>query len=1287
MKRRIKHTWFKLGRFFSQTALVTFFRRAATLLAAVLVVLAIIFTLFRALTPWVKQYRGQIQQQLSAWTGQKIVIQDLETSWYWFTPVLRMDQVQMIDDQQHVLRINQVMVGINLLSSLLHWQIKPGVLFVDDVHFKIQQTKDTWTVEGFHPAPSISDSQTATDSHLVDALGVLLSQDKLIIKHVSADITLHDGTKIPLQSLNLKAEHRSGQYRIYSKIILAQHPETSLMMIANLDLNPQKVLRSSGQIYLSLKDAKVTQWQKFFPETPITLTQGDCSFDAWLDLKRGKLSQAQAVLGVTDVLWAMPDCISSKHTSSLTSNLAWKRLRHGWRLTADRLMLNLDGMDWPENTTMLTYNHAADAHRMYIKTLPLKQLLHVNVAWPALLQPMLALKPQGDLNETQISWQNDHLTYALTQFSHLSWHMNKHIPGVTELSGAFYWQPTEGRLEWDGEHTVFTLPKHPALTFDTFNASLEWKNLSQGVRVSLDRLVLSHPNLVLSASGAMDDPMGDAANLRLKVDFAAKEGQYWLPYIPSKGLKPKFDEWLKHDITHIGHASGQMVISGPWADFPFDEQAGEFSIQAHVNDVDLLINEDWPLNHNIDADIRVDKRTLSVDIGQADLMGVQVKHVNLSVPDIGLGKEVFLLHGAIEAPGKQIKAYVFSSPLKQRLSRWSGLDIEGSLGLDLNLEVPLYPESDHVYAKGQLKFNQNQVSIQAVDNPASFETVTGRLKFNEYGLTDGGLDGLLDAYPFSLRVQPLLEKKSGTELRFEGEVAVDYLKKLVHHPAFSLMNGRLIVTGLWTVYPNDADIDKLYINSSLVGMALQLPKPLGKSIDEITPVTLNMAFHPQHRMDLNIDYAQRLKGKLAMQEKPNHTWKTTGDLRLGAGVIEHPSRSGIRVTGSVAAIDVSEWQKVWAKWPTDPDSASLLDNLQDVDMKVGMLQLLGANYTDVQFKAHQVKAKEWSFHLQQKNMLGDFIYHLTKNNLSGHVSYIYIDAGVSGVSDTSEPWSPNMAAIPNLDLSIDAVQYHGTDIGKVDLNSSTLPGKWVLNTCTIHTPEYQLSLQGEWTEQQKKHHSTLEAQLHINNLAKSLEQWHITPAIDAHYGKITASGKWPAPFYGFSLKKLVGQLSFTLKNGRISHLDRQTEEKLGLGKLLSILSLQTIPRRLKLDFSDLSQQGYSFDLFKGNFQINKGVMSTSDSYIDGPVAYGRIKGDLDLVNQLYDVDLRISPYITASLPVVATIAGGPIAGLATLALSSLASKGMQKISGYSYKISGPWLNPVVQQVSIDRSSH
>ena len=131
--------------------------------------------------------------------------------------------------------------------------------------------------------------------------------------------------------------------------------------------------------------------------------------------------------------------------------------------------------------------------------------------------------------------------------------------------------------------------------------------------------------------------------------------------------------------------------------------------------------------------------------------------------------------------------------------------------------------------------------------------------------------------------------------------------------------------------------------------------------------------------------------------------------------------------------------------------------------------------------------------------------------------------------------------------------------------------------------------------------------------------------------------------------------------------------------------MQTIPRRLKLDFSDLAKTGYSFDQFEGQFALNNGVMNTENSSIDGPVAYATMKGELDLDKRLYNLDLHVTPHITASLPVVATIAGGPIAGIATWAASKVLNSGVDKVTGYTYTITGPWLEPVVQQVHIYRS--
>ena len=101
--------------------------------AIMVIIMAILFSLFRALTPWATQYKGEVEQHLSALVGQPVIISSMETSWYWFEPVLRLNQVTVSDSNDHALKLTKLLVGINLFSSLLHWHLQPGILYVDDV--------------------------------------------------------------------------------------------------------------------------------------------------------------------------------------------------------------------------------------------------------------------------------------------------------------------------------------------------------------------------------------------------------------------------------------------------------------------------------------------------------------------------------------------------------------------------------------------------------------------------------------------------------------------------------------------------------------------------------------------------------------------------------------------------------------------------------------------------------------------------------------------------------------------------------------------------------------------------------------------------------------------------------------------------------------------------------------------------------------------------------------------------------------------------------------------------
>ena len=117
-----------------------------------------------------------------------------------------------------------------------------------------------------------------------------------------------------------------------------------------------------------------------------------------------------------------------------------------------------------------------------------------------------------------------------------------------------------------------------------------------------------------------------------------------------------------------------------------------------------------------------------------------------------------------------------------------------------------------------------------------------------------------------------------------------------------------------------------------------------------------------------------------------------------------------------------------------------------------------------------------------------------------------------------------------------------------------------------------------------------------------------------------------------------------------------------------------------IDFSDLSNEGFTFDKFKADVKLHHGNASLQGATVDGPVAHLEFSGNINLAKKGYNVLLTVAPKITSSLPVVATIAGGPIAGAVTWAANKLLHKQVEKASSRQYKITGTWDKPHVEQV-------
>ena len=136
----------------------------------------------------------------------------------------------------------------------------------------------------------------------------------------------------------------------------------------------------------------------------------------------------------------------------------------------------------------------------------------------------------------------------------------------------------------------------------------------------------------------------------------------------------------------------------------------------------------------------------------------------------------------------------------------------------------------------------------------------------------------------------------------------------------------------------------------------------------------------------------------------------------------------------------------------------------------------------------------------------------------------------------------------------------------------------------------------------------------------------------------------------------------------------------GAGRMLGLLSVAALPRRLSLDFSDLTDKGLAFDSVRGDFELKQGNAYTDNLLLTGPAADIGIAGRTGLGTRDYDQTAVVTGNIGATLPVAGALAGGPVVGAAMLLFSQVFKEPLKGITRGYYRITGNWDEPQVERV-------
>ncbi|NCN22986.1 MAG: TIGR02099 family protein, partial [Gallionella sp.] len=163
--------------------------------------------------------------------------------------------------------------------------------------------------------------------------------------------------------------------------------------------------------------------------------------------------------------------------------------------------------------------------------------------------------------------------------------------------------------------------------------------------------------------------------------------------------------------------------------------------------------------------------------------------------------------------------------------------------------------------------------------------------------------------------------------------------------------------------------------------------------------------------------------------------------------------------------------------------------------------------------------------------------------------------------DTAATASPAPRELPALEITVEDFQFRGKQIGHFELIGYPDGEDWRLRRLRITNPDGSLTGDGVWHGGPTSKQTDINLLLEISNAGKILARSGYPDTVKNGSGKLAAKLSWDGQPDAFSYATLNGTLKLDTGKGQFLKMDP------GMGKLLSILSLQALPKRITLDFT------------------------------------------------------------------------------------------------------------------------
>lgn len=1265
--------------------------------AGLVILLAVLLSVARLLAPHAAGYHDLLEQKVGELIGQRIEIGTVNVAWHGFGPRLRMSDIALrdVESGRELARFSRGDIDVDLLVSLLRGAWYVDRLTLGGASLTVIRAEDGGlTVAGIGvPAGA----EAAPGGGKADPLlAWLFAQGRLAVDDVAVDwIDRHGPRPVELRfsAVSLDMRNSGARHQLTGSALLPEliGERFSFAIDAHGDLPASQDW--DARIYADGVGLHLAGLLRDTALAGLTLRDGYASARLWGEWRSGRMTRLEGIASAAGLRLAgtRADAAPAMEVDAAAGRFAWRREDDGWRVDVNGLTLARAGEAWPASDLGLRYRSGQDGapgglslRAGYLDLGTAAGLLALSdVLSPHQTEILGRLEPRGRLRDIDLVFQgtaSDGLSLVQADFEDLGLSPWEKVPGVSGLDGRLVADARGGRIDLDTAAAEANFPRlfRAPLAVDTLRGTLSWAHTADGWRVSAPRLELRNEDVLAQVWAGFEAPAGGAApTLALFGDFRAESVERISRYLPAGRMPEGTVHWLDHAILGGSVPRGTLVYYGAPAAFPFDHGEGRFRVDFDVRKGVLDYAPDWPPLDQIEANVVFDGRRMEIHAADGRSLASMVTEATVVIDDLGGHPAVLDIEGRARGPAQDVLRYLRESPLRERFGAYvADLRAQGDSRLELRLAIPLHDVAA-TRVDGRLSLEGSR--LETIGGGFDMDRIRGELGFSESGLRAQGIEADIVGLP--ARVDVLTEDGPAgarTRVNAAGRADATVLARWSRLPALGRIHGALPWEAELRIPGHDAADTRsgLAITVDLTEAALDLPPPLRKPAGEPLRLQIDAAVPHASAYPVRMRLGDRLSGVFDLDDGLR---LRRGELRLGAGEAQLPDRDGLRLAGRLERLSYAEWADALAGAPAAGGAAGTeTPAVTSFDLSSDEVEFFGRTYHQAHIAGGRV-APGWELQVASAELRGGIAIPADPQQpWVMDLDRLYLAAppeesadGAPGVVQTR---APDPRELPAVRIRSRDFRYNDIAFGSLDLAASHQESGLRLDRLLLAARHMHIDARGEWVVTGAGQSSAFSIKLDSDDFGAALTRLGYAGTIDDGKGQIDINASWDGPPTAFALEQLDGSMGMKIEDGRLLEVEP------GAGRIFGLLSLQYLPRRLGLDFSDFFRKGFSFDRIRGNFVIKDGRASTHDLFMDGPAAKITVDGDIDLAARTYDQTVVVTPSVTAGLPVAGAVAGGVGVGAVILLMEKMLKPNIERLTRITYRVTGGWSDPVIERL-------